>query len=139
MNALHSLQTCGVILILDDIMTIPDYITFPRTFENYRWYKPILVFILSSIIFLILGIVITVAFYVIVGPEFVQFVFKGGYEALISPMAIFFTDLLIIILIPSIYLASKIIKDRPFSSYSSSRGGWNFKLYLNNARIPRLL
>ena len=120
-------------------MTILDYITFPRTFESYRWYKPILVFILGSIIYLILGTAITVSFYVIVGPDFVMSVFRGGYEVLISPMAIFFTDLLIIILIPAIYLASKIIKDRPFSSYSSSRGGWNFRLYFKALPIPLIL
>ena len=34
--------------------TISDYITFPKTFENYKWYKPILVFIVGFIIFLLL-------------------------------------------------------------------------------------
>ena len=29
----------------------PEYITFPRTFENYRWYKPILVFIIGAIVY----------------------------------------------------------------------------------------
>lgn len=37
---------------------ISDYITFPRTFEKYRWYKPILVFIVGFIIALILMAII---------------------------------------------------------------------------------
>lgn len=118
---------------------ISDYITFPRTFENYRWYKPILVFIVAFIITLILSGLILGAFYLIVGPDFVKSVFQGGYEALNSPMAIFFTDLFVIVFIPSLYLASKVVKDRPFSSYSSSRGGWNFKLYFKALIIPLIL
>ena len=37
---------------------------------------------------------------------------------------------------PAIYIASKIVRDRPFSSYSSSHGGWNWKLYLKCLSIP---
>ena len=33
------------------------YITFPRTFENYRWYKPILVLIVGAIVYAILQVV----------------------------------------------------------------------------------
>ncbi|WP_405267091.1 CPBP family intramembrane glutamic endopeptidase [Methanobrevibacter sp.] len=78
-------------------------------------------------------------FYLLVGFDFVRLVFQGGYEALTSPLAILFTDLLIIIFIPALYLASKVVKDRPFSSYSSSRGGWNFKLYFKALVIPVIL
>ena len=118
---------------------IPDYITFPRTFENYRWYKPILVFILSFIIMFILSALILAVFYLIVGPDFIISVFHGGYEVLNSPLAILFADLIIIVFIPSLYLASKVVNDRPFSSYSSSRGGWNFKLYFKALVIPLVL
>ncbi|WP_407415930.1 CPBP family intramembrane glutamic endopeptidase [Methanobrevibacter sp.] len=37
---------------------------------------------------------------------------------------------------PAIYIASKIVRDRPFSSYSSSRGGWNWKIYFKCLSIP---
>ena len=126
-----------IIMTMND--KISDYITFPRTFENYRWYKPILVFILSLIILSILMVAIVAVFYLTAGLEFVKSVFSGGYEALTSPMAILFTDLIIIIFIPSLYIASKIVNDRPFSSYSSSRGGWNFKLFFKALVIPVIL
>jgi hypothetical protein len=118
---------------------IYDYITFPKTFENYRWYKPILVFLVSIIIMLILDALIVAVFFLMLGPDFVESLMRGGYETLISPMAIFFSDLLIIIFIPSLYFASKLVKDRPFSSYSSSRGGWNLKLYFKSLIIPVIL
>ncbi len=118
---------------------ISDYITFPKTFENYRWFKPILVALISFAMVLILGAITVLVFNLIVGQEFVINIFQGGYEAMNSPAGIFFTDLLIILIIPALYLASKIVKDRPFSSYSSSRGGWNFKLYFKALIIPVIL
>ncbi|WP_407431711.1 CPBP family intramembrane glutamic endopeptidase [Methanobrevibacter sp.] len=117
----------------------PDYITFPKTFENYRWYKPIIVLILSSIIMLILQSIIVGSFYGTFGIEFIKDTFGGGINALNNPTGILLTDLIIIIFIPALYIASKIVKDRPFSSYSSSRGGWNFKLYLKALIIPLIL
>ena len=39
----------------------------------------------------------------------------------------------------ALYIASKIVNDRPFSSYCSSHGGWNFKLYLKALVIPVIL
>ncbi|WP_407415001.1 CPBP family intramembrane glutamic endopeptidase [Methanobrevibacter sp.] len=118
---------------------IPDYITFPKTFENYRWYKPIIVFILSSIIMLILQLILVGSSYATLGVEFIKDIFGGGINALNNPTGIFLTDLIIIIFIPALYITSKIVKDRPFSSYSSSRGGWNFKLYLKALIIPLIL
>ena len=117
---------------------IADYITFPKTFENYRWYKPIPVLIVSLILMTILTVVLTAVFYIL-EPSIIESVFKEGYEAFTSPVAIFFTDLLLIIFIPSLYIASKVVKDRPFSSYSSSRGGWNYKLYFKALVIPLIL
>ena len=118
---------------------IHDYVTFPRTFENYRWYKPILVFIVGFIIMLILGALVMGVFYLMGESDIIISIFHGGYEALDSPLAILFSDLLIIIFVPALYLASKVVGDRPFSSYSSSREGWNFRLYFKALVIPLIL
>lgn len=69
---------------------IPDYITFPKTFENYRWYKPLLVFILSFIFVLILRALTIAVFYLIAGPDFIISAFKGGYETLSTPLGLIF-------------------------------------------------
>lgn len=115
---------------------ISDYITFPRTFDNYKWYKPILVFIVALIIYIILSVLLAVIFYYAFGANFVTSIMSGGYEVLNTELGQIFSDLGIIIMFPSIYIASKIVKDRPFSSYSSSRGGWNSKLYFKALIIP---
>ena len=106
-----------------------EFVTFPRTFEKYKWYKPILVFIVGIILYLIFELLIIVIFSGIYGLEFILSITNGGYEVMNTEIGQIFMDLGIIIIIPSLYLATKIVKDRPFSSYSSSRGGWNFKLY----------
>lgn len=36
-----------------------------------------------------------------------------------SALPIIITDLIIFMFVPALYVASKIVKDRPFSSYSS--------------------
>lgn len=118
---------------------ISDYITFPKTFEKYKWYKPILVLIITLIIILILQALLSVLFNIIMGTDFLKIAMKGGYEAFTSPMVLLYIDLMIVIHIPSLYLASKIVKDRPFSSYSSSRGGWNYKLYFKALIIPIII
>ena len=119
--------------------TISDYITFPKTFENYKWYKPILVFIVGLIITLILEVLVTIVFYFAFGSNFLISILSGGYEVLNTELGQIFADLGVIIMILSLYIASKIVKDRPFSSYASSRGGWNFKLYLKALVIPFVL
>ena len=117
---------------------ISDYITFPRTFENYKFYKPIIVIILTFIIMGILYAIISFISLQIFGIEFLK-TSLGGYEALNNGPAVIFADLIIIMFIPALYIASKIVKDRPFSSYSSSRGGWNYRLYFKALIIPIIL
>ena len=118
---------------------ISDYLTYPKTFENYKWYKPILVFIVAFVVIMILDGLILLIFNYTLGFEFVKNVFSGGYELFNSAIGLLFVDSFIITIIPSLYIASKIVKDRPFSSYSSSRGGWNFRLYLKALIIPLIL
>ena len=77
--------------------------------------------------------------YLIGGSDLVIYVFGGLKGGLNPAMSVLSADLIIIMFIPSLYLASKIVNDRPFSSYCSSRGGWNFKLYFKALIIPLIL
>lgn len=120
-------------------MSISDYITFPTTFENYTWYKPLIVIIVTMFIMLLFGIVMMIITYLVGGIELAKAVFGGTYEGLNSALPILISDLILAAFIPSLYIASKIINYRPFSSYSSSRGGWNFKLYFKALIIPLIL
>ena len=115
----------------------PDYVTFPRTFEKYKWYKPLLVIILGAILYLVFQVILLVVFGAIYGENIIEGVLTGGYESLnTSDASVYFSYLSIAVFIPAIYIASKIVRDRPFSSYSSSRGGWNWKLYFKCLLIP---
>lgn len=116
-----------------------EFTAFPRTFEGYAWYKPIIVFILANIIMFVVGVLMSLATSLVFGLDFLKFVFGGGIDGLNSAMPIIFSDLFIFMFVPGLYLASKIVNDRPFSSYASSRGGWNFKLYLKALIIPVIL
>ena len=118
---------------------ISEYITFPKTFGKYRWYKPILVFIIGAIIFLILNLLLIAVFYAICGENLMVQLLHGGYEVMNSEIGEIYSHLGVVIMLPSLYLANKIVKDRPFSSYSSSRGGWNTQLYLKAFIIPFIL
>ena len=52
---------------------ISEYIDFPRTFEKYKWYKPILVLIVGLIIFLIFQVLLVLFFNAIYGWNFIIF------------------------------------------------------------------
>ena len=114
----------------------PEYITFPRTFEKYRWYKPILVFIITTIVYVILQALIFVIFGQAYGFDNIFTLATQGYESLNSEVGSYIGYLSVAIFIPSLYIASLIVRDRPFSSYSSSRGGWNWKLFFKSLSIP---
>ena len=96
-----------------------EYVTYGRRFISYKWYKPLLVG-------LVLGIL-----YLTIGSGAIYAVLLSGYENMdVSSVAGVMVNLGgLAILIPFLWIASKIVKDRPFSSYSSSRGGWNWKLF----------
>lgn len=116
-----------------------NFITLPRTFEKYRWYKPILVFIIGLILMIIFQLVMDEIFINLYGLSFVDNIVNGGYEVLNNALAELYSDLGVIVMIPALYIASKIVRDRPFSSYISKSGRWNFKLYLKALVIPLVL
>ncbi|WP_461462848.1 lysostaphin resistance A-like protein [Methanobrevibacter sp.] len=119
---------------------IPDYVTFGKTFEKYKWYKPILVFIIGLIIYTLLQFVVIIFIGAIYGTNTLNMVLSGGYDTIDASDAGFYISYLSIILFaPAIYISSRIVKDRPFSSYSSSRGGWDWKLYFKCLIIPFII
>ena len=115
----------------------PDYVTFPRTFENYKWYKPLITIVLVAILYFVFVAILTFIFQAIYGTNVISSIAGGGYETLNnSDVSVYYSYLSIVMFAPAIFIASKIVRDRPFSSYSSSRGGWNWKLYFKCLSIP---
>lgn len=117
---------------------IKDYITIGREFENYKWHKPLVTIILSAVIFIILTFVLGAIFQLAFGD--ISAGLSDSYESLntLGPASLF-SYMILVIAIPAIYLASRIVKDRPFSSYASSLGGWRWKLYFKCMAVPLVI
>lgn len=117
---------------------IKDYITIGREFENYKWHKPLVTIILSAVIFFILTFVLGAIFQLAFGD--ISAGLSDSYESLntLGPASLF-SYMILVIAIPAIYLASRIVKDRPFSSYASSLGGWRWKLYFKCMAVPLVI
>lgn len=105
-----------------------DYITFPRQFLSYRWYKPLLVLVLGFVFTFLFQIALMIAAGIWAGD--IDFVLGLGesyddMDVYTGPGALFELGA-IAVMLPALALAVLIVRDRPFSSYSSSRGGWNW-------------
>ena len=109
------------------------YATYPRRFTGYKWYNPLVFALLFIVAYAALSFVVIGAAAVTTQDyEALKEAVSGGYDtfnAYTAPGAILSLGSLAII-IPSILIASLVYGDRPFSSYSSSRGGWNWKIFI---------
>lgn len=112
-----------------------DYTKYPREFITYRWYRPIL----TGILFMVFYIVIGVAFNVVLGiatgaGSGVSELASGGYDSLDVYTALGATISLgnVALMLPALALANLIAGRRTFRSYSSSRGGWNFRIFFKS-------
>ena len=114
------------------------YPVYGRQFKSYRWYKPIVVAVLFLIFYFVLAAVLTAAVVYITYsglPTFDELktntIFASGYDNmdLANPWQSVMILGSIAAMIPALWLASGIVRDRPFSSYSSARGGWSSKVF----------
>lgn len=114
------------------------YPTYGRQFPAYKWYKPILVAILFAVFYLLLYVGLFVVTSVVQGirtgsPDLRELMAQlaMGYDGmdLSDPLQCIYSLGGVALMIPALWLASLIVRDRPFSSYSSSRGGWSSKVF----------
>ena len=112
-------------------LPVYDYATFPREFVSYRWWKPLIVGLLTFIFMLVLQIGVTLAAVIASNDPSMLDDLGSGYDSMnpftgpgaigeLGPIAV---------MLPALALAVLIVRDRPFSSLSSSRGGWNWKTF----------
>ena len=115
------------------------YPVYGRQFKSYRWYKPIITAVLFFGIYtgfsLLLFAGVMFAIRNEVTPDTIQSVlasiFATDYDSmdLANPWQTIVSLGGVAVMIPALWLASVIVRDRPFSSYSSSRGGWSSKVF----------
>lgn len=105
-----------------------EYVTFPRKFISYKWYKPLFVLVLGFVFMVVIELVLMIVAIACNGG--IDFVTDIGMtyddmNAYTGPGALFELGS-IAGMLPALALAALIVRDRPYSSYSSSRGGWNW-------------
>lgn len=130
-------------LSFDELNDVAEYTSFPKSFKKYKWYKPLLVGIITVIIFgILMGIVSYIATMIPGSGGIVEFMKmeNGGYDALNAYSILGLVSILIIgLIIPALYIANRIINYRPFSSYCSSRNGWNWKIYFKTLGLTLII
>lgn len=117
----------------------PDFVTFTRELENYKWYKPLLTIILGFIIYIILTLVISI---IIEGAPGINraALTSTGYESMNATSIEGLSQLLYVItMIPAVWIASKITRDRPFSTYLTSGRKWNWSIFLKTFLIGAIV
>lgn len=114
------------------------YPTYGRQFKSYRWYKPILVFILFALFFVLAGAALVFIVASASGTGLngaigntTNAIFSDSYDDMdLANMWQTVVNLgSVVVMIPALWLAAIIVRDRPYSSYSSSRGGWSHKVF----------
>lgn len=113
------------------------YPTYGRQFTSYRWFKPIITGILFFTIYMILYLlwidVVSIIGRSATGAEGITLdsLLTTGYDEMdmADPLRSAVDLGGLAIAIPALWLASVIVRDRPLSSYQSSRGGWNRKVF----------
>lgn len=108
----------------------PDFITYARQFEGYRWYKPLLAIILACLLATILSSLVLLIF-TGSNPASINALTSGGYDGLNTYslrglFSLFATGLSL----PAALIAIKIVRERPVTSYLYSRDKWNWNLFI---------
>lgn len=113
-----------------------DFTTCPRVFEGYRWYKPIIIAILAVILYLILFFAFTLLIPQLKIMSLSELEgFMNQESAVMNNLGGIITSLTVVLMIPALYIPSKLLRERPFSSYLSSVGGWNWKIFFKSSAI----
>ena len=113
------------------------YATFPRKFVSYRWFKPLLVALLTGVFMLVFQIVVLIVAAAWSGDQNFLDTIGTSYDTMdvySGPGALFELGA-IAVLLPALALAVLIVRDRPFSSYSSSRGGFKWSAFAKCAGV----
>ena len=112
---------------------VRDYLSYPKQFLPYKWFKPLLVALLGGAFFFVFTVVLSIIGFVLAvsqgySPQSFMASLTGGYDGFdaYSPVGAIMSLGSITCFIPALLLSNRIVNSRPFSSYSSSRGGFNF-------------
>ncbi len=113
-----------------------DYITYPRNYTRYKWFKPLLVGLITVVLGTLFQAVMIVAGSVAaagsgVGSATYMNNLLAGYDSfdVYTVQGVLGTVGGVAVMLPALWIAAAIVRDRPFSSYASSRGGWDWGIF----------
>ena len=108
-----------------------EFPTYPRRFISYRWFKPLLAGLLFAVLYL--GSNVAIVLLGALNQGGLESVMKiaGSYDTMdvSSGPGILLNLGSLAVAIPLLALTALIVRDRPFSSYSSARGGWDWSVF----------
>lgn len=112
---------------------IPEFLTYPRQFITYKWYRPVITGVLTGVILMIFIFILIIVTGMIAGGGFqsIRDMVMGGYDTMdvyTAPGALLSLGNLALI-IPALAIGNMIAGRRTFRSYESSRGGWDFGIF----------
>ena len=119
-----------------------DYVTYGRQFVTYKWYKPILVGLLTFVFYIVFSVVLVIVCGTVAPDSYSLFQnLAGGYDTMdvFTPFGVLLTMGGVAVMMPALYLASKIVKDRPYSSYISSGGGWRWNVFWKSMALAAVV
>ena len=113
------------------------FTTYPRRFDAYRWYKPLLV----GALFCVFLMVCLFAIEPITKMLFGVTVSSDGYDGwdYYTAGGAFNTTAQAVAPMLCLLLAALIVKDRPISTYFSSMGGWRWDVFLKTFAVGLVL
>lgn len=117
----------------NDNKKYPDFVTYANKFEGYKWYKPILIFVLTLVFTTIFSFLMIFIFSggTSTGIQNTMSSLSGGYNGLNTYT---FRGLITLagtaFMFPSFFIVAKIVNERSISSYLYSRNKWNWKLFI---------
>jgi len=108
-----------------------EYTTYPRRFNSYAWFKPLLVGVLYTVLSLVSMLAVTFLTKLLFGAASSADA-AVGYDGMdfYTAAGAFENGAAAAAAVPSMLLAALIVRDRPISSYFSSMGGWRWKVFL---------
>lgn len=106
-----------------------EYTTYPRRFNSYAWFKPLLVGLIFSVLSLVSMLAVTFLTKLLFGA--VSSADAVGYDGMdfYTAAGAFGNGATAAAAVPCLLLAALIVRDRPISSYFSSMGGWRWKVF----------
>lgn len=117
-----------------------EYTTFPKQFLSYKWFKPLLVGALTALFAIVFQMtVLLVVSFVLGGQEAVNQALDRNNPMFYQAPGLILSLGGIALFTPALALAALIVKDRPFSSYSSSRGGFNWGAFVKYLLVSFVL